>query len=132
MGERATATFEVRAWEEKPYDEALGGVKLTRARVSKAYHGDIEGEGNLEYLMVYRDGGSATFVGMERVTGRIGSRAGGFVLKHTGSFESGTATVNVAVVPGSGTGDLQGLRGEGHFAAKHEQRHTMTLDYSID
>src|SRR2546430_17529652 len=85
---------------------------LTRASVTKTYTGDIEGEGQVEYLMMYRSDGSATFVGLERVVGRIGGKIGTFVLQRTGIFESGLAQESYSVIPGSATGDLQGLLGD--------------------
>ncbi len=69
MSKRATATFQVKSWDEKPYNEIDEGPKLTRASVTKSFRGDIEGEGILEYLMIHRDDGSASFVGLERVVG---------------------------------------------------------------
>ena len=68
MTTHAKATFALSAWDEKPYDEMNGVPKLTRASVNKSYQGDITGEGKLEYLMMYRDDGSASFIGMERVS----------------------------------------------------------------
>ena len=132
MTVHATATFEVKAWEEKPYDEIDEGPKLTRASVTKSFSGDIEGEGTVEYLMIHRDDGSASFVGLERVVGRVGARSGSFVLQHTGTFEGGTAKTTWFVVPGSGTGDLRGLRGEGGFASAHAERYSITLDYDFE
>lgn len=132
MTVHATATFEVKAWEEKPYDEIDEGPKLTRASVTKSFSGDIEGEGTVEYLMIHRDDGSASFVGLERVIGRVGDRSGSFVLQHTGTFEGGTAKTTWFVVPGSGTGDLRGLRGEGGFASAHAERYSVTLDYDFE
>ena len=132
MTVHATATFEVKAWEEKPYDESDEGPKLTRASVTKSFSGDIEGEGTVEYLMIHRDDGSASFVGLERVVGRVGDRSGSFVLQHTGTFEGGTAKTTWFVVPGSGTGDLRGLRGEGGFASAHAERYSITLDYDFE
>ncbi len=132
MTVHATATFEVKAWEEKPYDEIDEGPKLTRASVTKSFSGDIEGEGAVEYLMIHRDDGSASFVGLERVVGRVGDRSGSFVLQHTGTFEGGTAKTTWFVVPGSGTGALRGLRGEGGFASAHAERYSITLDYDFE
>ncbi len=132
MSKRATATFQVKSWDEKPYDEIDEGPKLTRASVTKSFRGDIEGEGTLEYLMIHRDDGSASFVGLERVVGRVGDRSGSFVLQHSGTFEGGTAKVTWFVVPGSGTGDLRGLRGEGGFASAHAEDYPITLEYDFE
>ncbi len=132
MSTHATATFQVKSWDEKPYNEIDDGPKLTRVSVTKSFSGDIEGEGTLEYLMIQRDDGSASFVGLERVVGRVGDRSGSFVLQHTGTFEEGTAKDAFSVVPGSGTGDLHGLRGEGSFAAAHAESYPITLDYDFE
>jgi len=129
---RASATFEIVAWDEKPYDEFEGGRKLTRASVNKVLHGDIEGQSSLEYLMVYGQDGSASFVGMERVVGRVEDRSGSFVLQHSGTFANGIAKSAWFVVPGSGTGKLAGLRGEGSSALGHAQQYAFTLDYDFE
>jgi len=129
---RANATFEVKSWDEKPYNEVEGELKLTRASVAKQFHGDIEGESTLEYLMVYRADGSAAFVGMERVTGRVGGRSGSFVLQHSGTDDGKTTTDNWFVVPGSGTGGLSGLSGEGSFTSDHSEPFRVTFDYEVE
>src|SRR5437764_8907941 len=117
MMTRASATFEGKNWDEKPFSEIDGGPKLAHVSVTNVYHGDIEGEGTLEYLMVYHTAGPVDFVGYERIVGRIGDRAGSFVLQHTGTYENGTAKADYAVALGSGTGDLAGFRRTGRFEA---------------
>jgi uncharacterized protein DUF3224 len=82
--------------------------------------------------MMYRDDGSATFIGLERVVGAIGGRSGSFVAQHSGTFERGVAKVTFSVVPGSGTEELRGMRGEGEFAVGHQPPYNMTLDYGFD
>ena len=130
MGTRASATFEVTNWDEKPFNEIDGGPKLTRATVTKTFRGDLEGDAIVEYLMVHRTDGTATFVGVERVSGKLGGRSGSFVLEHQGSFESGTAKATCRVIPGAGTGELTGLRGEGSFEAAHREA-PFVLDYEL-
>ncbi len=132
MRKQAKATFGIKSWDEKPYEEIEGAPKLNRAGVTKSYQGDIEGEGRLEYLMMYRTAGSASFIGLERVTGSVGGRSGSFVLQHSGVFEDGVATVKLSVVPGSGTGDLRGMTGEGGFNVGHQPPYVMTLDYGFE
>ena len=127
----ANSRFAIKAWDEKPYDERQGLPKLTRASVAKTFSGDLEGTGQLEYLMVYRTDGSAAFVGLERVVGRLGGKTGTFVLQRTGVFEGGQAKEAYSVVPGSGTGELQGLRGEGSSSVGHGMDHPFVLTYEL-
>jgi hypothetical protein len=127
----ANARFAIKTWDEKPYGEVDGLPKLTRATVTKSLTGDLEGEGQVEYLMMYRSDGSATFVGFERIVGRLGGRTGSFVLQRTGVFEGGQAKETYSVVPGSATGELEGLRGDGRTAVGHGMEHPFTLDYEL-
>jgi len=129
MKQTANARFAIQSWDEKPYGEGEERPKLARASVAKSYTGDIEGDGQVEYLMMYRTDGSAAFVGLERVVGRVGGKAGTFVLQRTGVFEGGLAKESYSVVPGSATGELQGLVGEGSSAVGHGMEHPFTLDY---
>jgi hypothetical protein len=131
MKKRANARFAIKNWDEKPYSEGQDQPKLTRASVIKTYTGDIEGEGQVEYLMMYRSDGSATFVGLERVVGRIGGKTGTFVLQRTGIFESGQAKESYSVIHGSATGDLQGLLGDGSSAVGHGMEHPFSLNYDL-
>ena len=128
----ATARFSIKNWDEKPYSEGPGLPKLTHATVAKTFAGDIEGEGQVDYLMMYRDDGSATFVGLERIVGRLAGKTGSFVLKRTGAFEDGVAKESYLVIRGSGTGELKGLRGEGETAVGHGLEHPMTMHYEFD
>ncbi|PYP23240.1 MAG: hypothetical protein DMD55_17820 [Gemmatimonadetes bacterium] len=127
----ANARFTIKSWVEKPYSENQGVPKLTRAAVTKAFTGDIAGEGHVEYLMMYRSDGSATFVGLERVVGHVAGKAGSFVLQRTGVFENGVAKESYFVISGSGTGELRGLRGEGTSAVGHGTEHPLTLTYEL-
>jgi Protein of unknown function (DUF3224) len=129
MKKTANARFAIKSWDEKPYSEGPDQPKLTRASVTKSFTGDLEGESHVEYLMMYRSDGTATFVGLERVVGQLGGKSGSFVLQRTGVFESGEAKESYSVVPGSGTGELQGLRGEGSSAVGHGMEHPFALSY---
>jgi hypothetical protein len=132
MKTRANARFAIKSWDEKPYSEGQDLPKLTRASVTKTFTGDIEGDGQVEYLMMYRSDGSAAFVGFERVVGRMGGRTGSFVLQRTGVFEGGQAKETYVVVSGSGTGELRGLRGEGTSAVGHGMEHPFTMDFELE
>lgn len=133
MATHATCRFQVTGWDEKPYSEIEGLPKLTRASVTQSYSGEIEGEGSVEYLMVYLDDGTASFVSLERVTGRLGERSGSFMLQGSGTDDGTAARLTSSVVPGSGTGELRGLRGQARFvAARHENQVEVSFEYEFN
>ena len=133
---RATGTYELKGWDEKTWDgkdwKEQSGAKLTHVKSELLFHGGIDGQANVQFLMAYRDDSFASFVGLQQITGKIGDRAGSFVVQVDGVFENGAATSTWTVVPGSGTGDLQGLKGEGSSVARQEDQQPYTLDYSFE
>jgi hypothetical protein len=132
MKKTANARFSIKSWDEKPYSEGNDLPKMTRASVDKTFTGDIDGEGHVEYVMMYRSDGTAAFVGLERITGRIAGRNGSFVLQRTGVFEDGQAKESYSVVTGSGTGELRSLRGEGTSSVGHAADYPFALNYELD
>lgn len=131
MKQTANGRFAIKNWDETPYSENPNEPKLTRASVKKSFTGDIEGDSQVEYLMMYRTDGTATFVGLERFTGRVGGKTGSFVLQRCGAFDGGQAKETYSVIPGSGTGQLAGLTGEGSTSVGHGAEHPFSLSYQI-
>ncbi len=132
MATHATGTIEMKSWEERPFAETEGTPKLARANGSDLYHGDLEGEATFEYLMLYQNDNTATYVGMERFVGRLGDREGSFALQISGTFEAGVVKAEWQVVRDSGTGELRGLRGDGGFTWKGHHESAITFDYDLD
>jgi hypothetical protein len=132
MTAHATGTFKIESWDEETYSEIGEGRKLTQASVTQAFSGDIGGDGAVEWLMCYRPDETADFVGLQRVDGQVGERAGSFVLQMTGTFDGKEAKAEWSVVPGSGTADLDGLRGKGEFTAPLGGEPSVTLDYDVE
>ena len=131
MRKPTQSTFEIVSWNEQPYDEAPNTRKLARARVVKRFAGDLVGEGTLDYLFLYREDGSATFVGLERVTGTLLGRSGTFVLQHLGSWADNVARSTYEIIAGSATGELAGLSGAGVSAVTHATPHPFALDVEL-
>ena len=125
----ATGRIEVKTYDPRPYDEPSDGPQLTEIHVTETFTGDIEGEGAVRFLQAVRKDGSASFAGIERVTGKLGDREGTFLLQDTGTLEGSTVSGHWFVVPGSGTAELTGLRGDGGFTAELGQHASITLDY---
>ncbi|GDY32262.1 DUF3224 domain-containing protein [Gandjariella thermophila] len=120
----AKARFDIVSWDEEPYDET--GPKLVRGRVRCRYTGDMAGESTWEALMAYGTDGTASYVALERFTGTVAGRSGSVVLRQTGMFDGAVAHTAWAVLPGTGTGELSGLRGEGGYSAG-EGRHVSEV-----
>ena len=131
MPKQATARFGIKRWDEQPWHEGENGRKLTRATVVKPYSGDLEGEGTMEYVMAYSSEASAVYVGIERVEGRLDGRAGTFAMKDEGTFEDGVAASSFTIVEGSGTGELEGIRGRASVDAVKADTQTMTIEYDL-
>ena len=126
---RAAAVITVHKYEPAAYDEPADGPALTRIHVEESFSGDITGDGAVEFLQAARADGSASFVGIERVTGELGGRSGTFLLQDAGTVRDNIVSGDWVVVPGSGTGQLAGLRGEGGFRADLGESAQVTLDY---
>lgn len=130
--QKANGFFEFTRWEESSYSEPDAGRKLTQARVSNDFQGDIVGSSDLVYVMSYLTDESGTFMGYEQVTGRLSDRDGSFVLRHDGTFAGGSVRASLNVVAGTGTGALAGLSGEGEYVATHGQKQSpYTLRWNI-
>lgn len=74
--------------------------------------------------------GSAVYVAIEEVSGRLHGRTGSFILHHRGVMERGAQALSVRVVPDSGTGELAGIAGE--FRIRIEDgKHFYSFLYSL-
>ena len=139
----ATCKFQVASWSESAYAD-IDGVGttvgdmyypkrgLSKAEVSYAYSGEVQGTGTLVYLIAYK-ADAAPVLGLERFTGSIGGREGSCVFRHVGSQDAGSVSARLEVVPGMGTGGLETLVGEAELAiAGHsDDGYELVLAYDI-
>jgi len=126
---RASAAITVHKYEPATYDEPAEAPVLARIHVEESFSGDISGDGVVEFLQAARADGSGSFVGIERVTGTVAGREGTFLLQDAGTVEGNVVSGEWFVIPGSGTGGLAGLRGEGGFRANLGEDAQVHLDY---
>ncbi len=86
---------------------------LGRFSLDKQFHGDLEATSQGEMLTAGTETeGSAGYVAVERVTGALQGRRGGFSLQHNGTMTRGAPQLSITVVPDSGAGQLAGLAGK--------------------
>jgi hypothetical protein len=133
---RCEAKYKIAGWDERTFSEADASGpghagKLSKAAVRKTYTGDLEGEGFLEYLMCYKDDGSAEYVGYERVTGKLEGLPGSFVFRHSGTYAEDRMMQTSVIVEGSGTGSLMGISGRTEIIAGHDKDYPFTLEYEM-
>lgn len=140
---KAASRFTVAAWSESTVFDIDGeGITagdnyypsrgMTRAEVTYAYTGDVEGTGTLTYLIAYLPG-AAPVLGFERFEGSIAGHDGTCVFRHAGTQDSGSVSDHLEVVPGMGTGGLTGLRGEAdlQIAGHSDDGYELVLAYDL-
>jgi len=127
---RASGPFDV-SLKPLPMDNEPGSEMLGRMSIDKQYTGDLEGASKGQMLT----GGtaiktSAGYVAIELVTGTLKGRKGSFILQHTGVMNRGAPSLVITVVPDSGTGQLEGIRGT--MAIKIDGgKHSYELNYTL-
>ncbi len=130
MTQTAQGRFDVQLI---PMDAPPGGEAeaIGRMLIRKQFYGDLDAT-SLGEMLAHRSGvaGSAGYVAMERVHGRLAGRSGSFVLMHAGEMDRGQAQLTVRVVPDSATGELTGLAGTLAIDIRDGQ-HFYTFDYRL-
>ena len=74
--------------------------------------------------------GTAGYVAMEQITGTLHGRSGSFALQHFGSMQDGKFDLKVRTVPGSGTGELEGIAGDLTIIIE-SGRHSYSFEYTL-
>jgi hypothetical protein len=127
---KAAGTFDVKINPLTPYSTAAD-AKLARMSIDKQFHGYLEATSQGEMLSAGTDTkGSAGYVAIERVTGTLSGRSGGFVLQHNATMTRGAPYLNIVVVPDSGTGELVGLSGTMQILID-EGKHSYEFEYGL-
>jgi Protein of unknown function (DUF3224) len=130
MTRHAEGTFDVKT-TPLPADDTLNGTLIGRYSLVKQYHGDLDATSKGEMLAAGEPStGNAGYVAIEQVNGTLNGHSGSFALQHTGVMESGSYKLSVAVVPGSGTGQLTGIGGTLTIIIA-SGKHSYTFDYTL-
>ena len=133
MSQRATGSFDVKVTPQKPDTQIARAANLARLTIDKRFHGDLEGISKGEMLALQTDvKGSAGYVALERVSGKLKGRSGSFVLQHSGTMSRGDADTQITVVPDSGSGELRGLSGRMAITVQPDGAHNYEFDFKID
>lgn len=132
MSEQIKGTFDVVMEPEPQYDTFEGGLVLGRLLLKKTFHGELDATSTVRMLSAGTAvKGSAGYVAIELVDGKLRGRRGTFVLQHTGTMNRGQASLSVTVVPDSGTGELTGMHGTMTIDIV-AGAHSYTFDFVLD
>jgi Protein of unknown function (DUF3224) len=118
------------AWDQQD-DEPRYGFTLARAEVAKTFSGALVGTSRAVLQLVGVDSGTRAYTGFEQFVGTLDGRAGTFVLRHAAEADATGAWMTWTVLPGSGTGELTGLRGEGQIDRHDDGSHTYWLELAL-
>lgn len=126
---KASGSFEVKLSPQT--DENVGDPTVGRMSIDKQFHGDLEATSKGQMLMAGTPTeGSAGYVALERVNGKLDGRTGTFALQHSGTMDRGSAQLSVTVVPDSGTEGLKGLSGKMTIKII-DGKHLYEFEYSL-
>ena len=127
VAHHVSGPFDVKMNPQTSSEESIG-----RMSIDKQYHGDLEAGGKGEFLGVYGSvKGSAGYVAMEKVSGKLNGRSGSFVLQHSGTMTQGESGLTITVVPDSGTGELTGITGTMTIRIEAGGKHFYEFEYTL-
>ena len=126
----ASGSFEVKM-RPQAQEDGVGDPSIGRMALDKQFHGGLEATSRGQMLAAMTDvEGSAGYVAIERVTGKLDGRQGTFALQHSGTMMRGLPQLTVTVVPDSGTGELLGLAGR-MTIDNADGKHSYDFEYTL-
>jgi hypothetical protein len=127
MTNKATGTFTVKI---VPQTDRIIPL-FSRMTLDKEIHGDLEAATQGQMLAAgTATPNSAGYVAIERVVGTLHGKKGSFVLQHNATMNRGVPSLNITVVPDSGTDELTGLSGI-FTVIIEEGKHSFEFVYTL-
>jgi len=130
IGNRLTGSFTLDSWEQKVVDDR-DGSPIARAHLTKTFTGDLTGTSSADILLAGGEGGARAYCGFERITGTVAGRTGSVVLRHNAQGDADSAWMTWQVLPGSGSGELAGVTGEGQITRHDDGSHSYWLELAF-
>jgi hypothetical protein len=128
MPARATGPFDVKLI---PQDDKFEPA-VARMTIDKQFHGALEATSKGQMISTMGTvKGSAGYVAIEVVNGTLAGRKGSFALQHFATMDRGTPSLQIIVVPDSGTGQLAGLTGKMNIIIASDGKHSYDFEYSL-
>jgi hypothetical protein len=130
MTRQVKGKFEVKRSAEPAVDMGEG-VEAGHFRFDKQFEGPLTATSVVHMMAAMTDTpGSGAYVAIERLRGTLDDRSGTCLFAHLGVMERGAPSLDLAVVPDSGTDGFAGLRGRMAIDIVDGQ-HFYTFDYTL-
>ncbi len=121
----AKGTFEV-TFEEQTDERFPAGRRL----IDKSYVGDVLGRGLGQMISKRTEEGAAVYYAIEEFSGSVMGKIGSFTLVHKGHMSHESASLDVAILEGSGSGELSGISGS-MVISENADGHSYELNYEL-
>lgn len=102
----ASGTFEIDLAPQTDSDAPAG-----RMVINKTYQGDLVGSGVGQMISKRTQNGAAVYYAIEEFSGVVAGKSGAFTLVHSGFMSKKSQSLEVTILEGSGSGELQGISG---------------------
>jgi len=127
MPKHAKGSFDVTITPQ----ESAPDAPVARMLLYKEFHGDLEAIARGEMMAAHEAlTGAGVYVAIDRVTGTLDGRSGSFLMAHRGIRNADGQSLDIVIVPGSGTGQLAGITGTVGIEIV-EKKHFYTVDYTL-
>lgn len=103
--------FQITNWQESTVQSLSDGGKITQALVNQKYQGDISGDSQVHFQMLYQENGEASFIGFESFEAQWNNSPCQLTLKHDGTFKQGIASSQFIIVASTSHEELIGKTG---------------------
>ena len=111
--------------------EIGGDARIGHTRFDKQFHGPLAANSVVHMLAVMSaTPGSGAYVAIERIDGTLDGRRGSFFAQHNGVMDRGKPSLELTVVPDTGTDALTGLHGRIAIDIV-DGKHFYTFDYEF-
>ena len=98
--------------------------------MDKTYRGDVNGSGVGQMISKRTEGRAAVYYAIEEFSGSVQGKSGAFTLIHKGQMSKESQSLEVAILEGSGSGELESISGS-MVIAQDANGHTYELTYEL-
>lgn len=134
---RASGTFTVADFTPAalPSLAVETSVPVGVATMDKRYEGEVAGRSATVFTAAFDQAtNTGTYVAMESFEGTLHGHAGALNFAHSATTVGGESrdAAFLVIAPGSGSGELAGITGNGGIAIDPDGTHRIWLDYELD